>query len=121
MNKPMTTEELNAIKERAYYGSRALLDFELIQTSQADVTPLIAEIERLTTESAKLYQALYERDVESVKQENEIKKLSGALEFYANEDNYKVWQEGLDPNLEPIHNIDSDCGRKARKALEGKE
>lgn len=43
----MNEEQLQAIKERAYYGDKALLDFNLIQMSQADVSPLIREVERL--------------------------------------------------------------------------
>lgn len=93
MNKPMTKEEFSAIKERAYYGSRALLDFDLIQRSQADVTPLIAEVERLTTESAKLYQALYERNVESVKQEKEIEQFRDALKEIAYTPKFKEMYE----------------------------
>lgn len=93
MSKPMTKEEFSAIKERAYYGTQALLDFDLIQRSQADVTTLIAEIERLTIESAKLYQALYERDVESVKQEKEIKQLRDALKEIAYTPKFKEMYE----------------------------
>jgi predicted unusual protein kinase regulating ubiquinone biosynthesis (AarF/ABC1/UbiB family) len=46
----------------------------------------------------------------------ETQRYKQALEFYANEDNYELrgYFDGLDEN---IHDVDSDKGEKARKAL----
>lgn len=112
----MTEEQLQAIKaqfKNIPEGWTVSEGVQIIEGLRVSGNYLAAEVAVLrTTCDAQL--GIIER------QRAENERLRKGLEFYANKGNYKVWREGLDPSLEPIHNIDSDCGNKARKALEEK-
>ena len=51
--------------------------------------------------------------------EKRIKTLEKALEFYADMENYDVYDtaEPLDPHVDCIHPVDEDAGMTARAAL----
>ena len=87
-------------------------DLTFIAHARQDVPLLIAELELLNAKwkaQGDMIQKMHKTE----------KRLREALEFYANKDSYEVWREGLDPELECIHDVDFDSGHKARKALEG--
>ena len=54
-----------------------------------------------------------------LEKDKRIKQLERALEFYADMDNYDVFDtpEPLDPHVDCIHNVDQDAGMTARAAL----
>ena len=102
--------DLQSIKERAYYGSRALLDFDLIQRSQADVLPLIAALEEANEKIQNQAKQLKENQEAFTQRNEKIYKLQRILSHRVSK---------IRDLTREINRMRRKGGNKTRKALEG--
>lgn len=114
----LTKEQLGVIKRRVNQFEReksSVVEAEIaIAIAECDVPALIAEVERLQRFEQKAIYAIEEN-----------RKLREALEFYADEENYKGFETSITigdtPHYFETNNIEIDNGSIAEKALGGDE
>jgi hypothetical protein len=109
-------DKLKLIKENLKNGDRFKMnigrfDVEWLIDQAEKVEQLEKEIENL-----KQYKKVLMEN--SVVRSETIEKYEKALRFYANKENYELWDEAEKANLtEFVNNLDMDKGETARKAL----
>ena len=84
--------------------------------SRKDVDWLINRVEELEEENDELAERVHKLALDWSELVDERNRYKQALEFYADESNYKLYShfENIDSS---VHRVDEDYGEKARQAL----